>query len=241
MPTTNATQGPSHWEVVLRAWEQLDLPEGWRAEIIEGDIVLTDPFGEGGSHASSMWDVVLGAWRGIDLPEGWRARIADFDMSVSRRPEGAFSDVLDRLSDRLVQWGPSGTVTARWSAHASEVRVPELGFLASPDLIVQEEATPLAAGAGIPGSAVLLAAEVAPEHGGGRTGDTGRRAYAHAAVPVYLLVHPADSEVGGAPTVTCHSRPEQGSYRRVDRTPLGDPLYLPEPFDLTLDTSGFPA
>ena len=34
---------PSHWELMLRAWEELDLPEGWRAEIIEGGLFLVSP------------------------------------------------------------------------------------------------------------------------------------------------------------------------------------------------------
>ncbi|MBB5492874.1 hypothetical protein [Nocardiopsis metallicus] len=41
--TRTAQHEPSHWEVVLRAWEELDLPEGWRAEIIEGDIKIMTP------------------------------------------------------------------------------------------------------------------------------------------------------------------------------------------------------
>lgn len=31
-----ATRTPSHWEVLMRAWKQPDLPEGRRAEVIEG-------------------------------------------------------------------------------------------------------------------------------------------------------------------------------------------------------------
>lgn len=34
---------PSHWELMLRAWEELDLPDGWRAEIIEGGLFLVTP------------------------------------------------------------------------------------------------------------------------------------------------------------------------------------------------------
>lgn len=41
--TRTAEHEPSHWEVALRAWEELDLPEGWRAEIIEGDIKIMAP------------------------------------------------------------------------------------------------------------------------------------------------------------------------------------------------------
>ncbi|WP_017613674.1 Uma2 family endonuclease [Nocardiopsis salina] len=41
--TVTVEELPTHWDVVLRAWEELDLPEGWRAEIIEGDISIMTP------------------------------------------------------------------------------------------------------------------------------------------------------------------------------------------------------
>ncbi|WP_232832102.1 hypothetical protein [Nocardiopsis sp. FIRDI 009] len=49
MSTDQKATGPSsRWEVVLRAWKELDLPEEWRAEIFEGDIVLTRAGGRSG-------------------------------------------------------------------------------------------------------------------------------------------------------------------------------------------------
>ncbi|MFI6124648.1 Uma2 family endonuclease [Streptomyces sp. NPDC051064] len=35
-------EGPP-WEYLLRTWQDLDVPEGWRAEIVEGRIVLAPP------------------------------------------------------------------------------------------------------------------------------------------------------------------------------------------------------
>ncbi|WP_222850217.1 Uma2 family endonuclease [Allosaccharopolyspora coralli] len=34
---------PSAWENLVRTWQELDVPEGWRAEIIEESIVMTPP------------------------------------------------------------------------------------------------------------------------------------------------------------------------------------------------------
>lgn len=38
-----ALEEQSRWEFLLRAWEDLDAPEGWRAEIIGEDLVLVPP------------------------------------------------------------------------------------------------------------------------------------------------------------------------------------------------------
>ncbi len=34
---------PSIWENLVRTWQELDVPEGWRAEILEESIVMTRP------------------------------------------------------------------------------------------------------------------------------------------------------------------------------------------------------
>lgn len=35
------------WEALLLTWQELDVPEGWRAEIVEGGIAMTFPPGNG--------------------------------------------------------------------------------------------------------------------------------------------------------------------------------------------------
>src|SRR5437764_4894980 len=37
----------SSWEQLVQTWRELDVPEGWRAEIIEEEIVMTPPPGHG--------------------------------------------------------------------------------------------------------------------------------------------------------------------------------------------------
>jgi hypothetical protein len=41
-PTTE-THVDARWAYLLRAWQELDIPEGWRAEIREEGIVVTPP------------------------------------------------------------------------------------------------------------------------------------------------------------------------------------------------------
>ncbi|TVT59053.1 Uma2 family endonuclease [Amycolatopsis rhizosphaerae] len=37
----------SDWDALLRAWWELDVPEGWRAEILEGGVTVSPPPGNG--------------------------------------------------------------------------------------------------------------------------------------------------------------------------------------------------
>ncbi len=55
--------------------------------------------------------------------------------------------------------------------------------------------------------------------------------YAEAGVPLYLLV---DLQASDGPTITLHRVPKDGSYRVLSTGRFGDPVTLPEPFDLTL-------
>jgi Uma2 family endonuclease len=41
--TAEAWEGGSPWERLLRAWQHLDVPDGWRAEIDEGRIIVVPP------------------------------------------------------------------------------------------------------------------------------------------------------------------------------------------------------
>ena len=43
----NAAANDSSWDALLRTWQQLDVPEGWRAEIVEEGIRMTLPPGNG--------------------------------------------------------------------------------------------------------------------------------------------------------------------------------------------------
>ncbi|MFJ9342716.1 Uma2 family endonuclease [Streptomyces sp. NPDC101733] len=62
-------------------------------------------------------------------------------------------------------------------------------------------------------------------------------AYAHAPVPVYLLIDRFDPH---GPTATLFTGPENGAYRHAERVPFGGVLTLPEPFAVGLETERFP-
>ncbi|MFI9028492.1 Uma2 family endonuclease [Streptomyces sp. NPDC053560] len=62
-------------------------------------------------------------------------------------------------------------------------------------------------------------------------------AYAQAQVPLYLLI---DRFAPPGPTVTLFGEPEGDVYRELQKVKFGESIRLPEPFDLTIDTSLFP-
>lgn len=61
--------------------------------------------------------------------------------------------------------------------------------------------------------------------------------YAAAGVPLYL---PIDRWAPGGPKVTLYGEPRGDVYRVLRACKLGEPITLPEPFGLDLDTSAFP-
>ncbi|MFH8348005.1 Uma2 family endonuclease [Streptomyces sp. NPDC018045] len=62
-------------------------------------------------------------------------------------------------------------------------------------------------------------------------------AYAEAGVPLYLLI---DRFAPPGPTVTLFGEPEDAVYQELQAVKFGEDIHLPEPFDLTIDTSVFP-
>ncbi|MFF3835235.1 Uma2 family endonuclease [Streptomyces sp. NPDC002458] len=184
------------WEYLLRTWQELDVPEGWRAEIDEGQIVLVSP------------------------PHAHHNGIAEMVQRLLYRG----------LPDALGIYRTLG------------VHVAPLDKLYVPDLVVMP--TELIAAADpeasdpMDASEALLIVEIT-SRGNAREDRTKKyRAYARAGVPMYVLIDRFDTR--GAMTTLFTEPNEDGTYKRSDAVPFGKPLPLPEPFDVTLLTDGFP-
>lgn len=61
--------------------------------------------------------------------------------------------------------------------------------------------------------------------------------YATAGIPLHLLIDP---HATGEPAVHLYGEPTSGTYRLLWAGKFGETVKLPAPFDLALDTSGFP-
>ncbi|QUG99865.1 Uma2 family endonuclease [Saccharopolyspora erythraea] len=178
------------WEDLVHTWQELDVPEGWRAEIIEGRIVMTPPPGY---------------------------------------PHNLIADLVHRA---LVRGIPD-----EWAIfQTAGVGVPLRSGLFIPDLmVVPREDVPSGVGP-MPAEKALLVVEITSQGNADVDRKTKLWSYAHAAVPLYLLI---DRFAEGGPVVELYSGPENGAYRESRRVPFGKPIDLPEPFRLTLDTDRF--
>ncbi|MBA8826677.1 Uma2 family endonuclease [Saccharopolyspora lacisalsi] len=121
------------------------------------------------------------------------------------------------------------------------VSVPTRSGLFIPDLVVIpreriDRLPPEDEPAPIPMEYALLAVEITSKGNPGTDRKTKLRGYAHAEVPLYLLI---DRFAEGEPTVMLYSEPAEGRYRHLLSVPFGEKIALPEPFDLILDTAEF--
>lgn len=244
-----ATRTPSHWEVLLRAWEQLNLPEGWRAESNEGDITITLLSGVaetvGIAEAEELgvpshWEVVLRAWEELDLPEGWRAEIIEGDITIMTPPSLEHSRIVWLINKSLTrEILREGSELGDAEVHqAVDVQIPSRTSAFIPDLMVLPYPVTQYSTES-PVSDALLVVEVTSKSTAERDRKPKLWGYAHAGIPLYLLVDRWDPQTGKG-EVTLYSAPENGRYTSSTQVPFGKEIHLPEPFDLTIDTSGFP-
>lgn len=186
--------GHRTWDYLVRTWQELEVPEGWRAEIDEGSITLVPP--PSLRHNMIAVDVQRALYR--CLPEG--------------------QDVFQTLG----------------------VHIAPLDKLYVPDLVVIERALVTAAeeeaAASVDAADALLIVEVTSKSNARDDRTKKLWAYAHAPVPLYLLI---DRWHEGGPTATLFSDPSGGVYQSSVQVPFGKPVELPEPFGIELDTSVF--
>ena len=83
----------------------------------------------------------------------------------------------------------------------------------------------------VPG--VLLAAEVVSPHSRREDRDVKPLAYARSAILLYLLI----DKFTDPPGITVFSQPGADGYARRQTAAAGQPLRLPEPFGIDLDTA----
>ncbi|MCJ1680631.1 Uma2 family endonuclease [Streptomyces sp. APSN-46.1] len=182
-----APLSPPTFESLLRTVEEMNTPDGFKAELIRGKIVVSP-------------------WSKLRYSRPMRVLREQLQAHV---PTGHFADT----SPFLFQFPAA-----------------ERGY--GPDLYVADESAFDEEGRHADGEALSLVGEFTSVSTKDADWNEKLDVYGRL-VPVYLVVDMRDSEI------TCFSDPSPHGYRSRKTVAFGEALPIPEPFDFTLDTSGF--
>ncbi|TGA92649.1 Uma2 family endonuclease [Streptomyces palmae] len=193
--------------------------------------------GSGCDAGRHTWHYLVRTWQGLDVPDGWRAEIHEGRITLQPPPRPWQHLILGRVHRAFHHCLPEGLgifqILAVRIASVEKVYVPNLVVIDRAVVIAEsekQEAAPVDA------AEALLVCEVTSQ-GNARDDRTKKLwAYAHAPVPLYLLI---DRWHEGGPTVTLFSDPSGGVYQSSVQVPFGKPVELPEPFGIELDTAVF--
>jgi Uma2 family endonuclease len=167
-------------------------------------------------------------WEALDIP-GHRVELIDGEIVVSPSASRRHSSAVDELIDMLID-----IKRARgWRFHTNlTVHIAATRERLIPDLMVAPRDAPGFGDNELLAYGVLLVAEVVSPHSQSRDRIAKPRAYAQSRVPLYLLIDQLDEPA----SVTVFSDPGESSYRSHCAAAGGQPLRLPEPFGIALDT-----
>ncbi|MFJ9792716.1 Uma2 family endonuclease [Streptomyces globosus] len=199
---------------------------------------MTEAVVEPGRDADGgTWEYLLQSWRGLDVPEGWRAEIDGGLIRLVPPPHRHHNAIVDRVQRALYAvLSPDQGIYQTLGVHITpldKLYVPDLVVVSS--LLVEdvegEVSDPVDA------AEAALVVEITSKNNADDDRKKKLWAYAHAPVPVYLLIDRFD---GHGPTVTLFTEPRSGAYGSAARFAFGEPVKLPAPFSLTLETAAFP-
>ncbi|GAA4998396.1 MULTISPECIES: Uma2 family endonuclease [Streptomyces] len=179
------------------------------------------------------WDDLVRFWEEMDWPEGSKVEIIEGIITVSPAPGLPHNDITDRIQRRLY-----AVIPDRWGIYQTlALSVPSRLGMLIPDLVVTQLPDHTESDTHIPAALAELVVEVTSKSNARHDRISKPAAYATAGIPLYLLV---DRWAPGGPTATLYGEPKGDVYRVLSAAKFGDPLKLPAPFDLTIDTGEFP-
>ncbi|MET9882237.1 Uma2 family endonuclease [Streptomyces sp. NPDC006430] len=179
------------------------------------------------------WDSVVRLWEEMDWPEGCKVEIIEGIITVAPPPVNNHNLIAESVQRRLYTVIPDD-----WGVHQTlNVAVPSRSGLYIPDLAVVPRDTVPEGENFVPAAAAELVVEITSKSNAVNDRVSKLNGYAAAGVPLYLLIDP---HATGSPTIHLYGEPSDGKYRLLHAGKFGETVHLPEPFDLTLDTFGFP-
>ncbi len=183
-------------------------------------------------ESDQQWSYLLDTWRELDAPEGWRTEIEGGRIQLVPPPNMDHNVIAVLISRALIRHLPDELGVFQTAG----VQIARLEKLYIPDLLVAGMAD-LPKEGPMDAAEALLAVEITSRSTARQDRTKKLWGYAHAPVPLYLLIDRFDQP---GPTVTLYSEPSDGAYGQSVRVPFGKPVELPEPFGIELDTAGFP-
>ncbi|CAL9473724.1 Uma2 family endonuclease [Streptomyces sp. enrichment culture] len=186
------------------------------------------------SHdAEQSWDDLVRFWEEMEWPEGSKVEIIEGIVTVSPAPAFRHNLITARIQRRLYSVIPED-----WEIFQTEaIAVPSRLGMFIPDLLVLPVEARQDSDSHTPAALAELVVEVTSKSNARHDRVSKPAAYATAGIPLYLLV---DRWAPGGPTATLYGEPKGEVYRVLSAVKFGDPIKLPEPFGITIDTGEFP-
>ncbi|MEV7319051.1 Uma2 family endonuclease [Streptomyces sp. NPDC093970] len=183
--------------------------------------------------ADDEWDELVWVWQRTDVPKGCKVEIIDGLITVIPLSANAHHGIAERVQRRLYEVIPED-----WGVYQRlGMAVPSRLRLYMPDIVVVPERA-LAGDAGfVPADRAELVVEITSRPTAFNDRTHKAAGCAAAGIPLYLLI---DGWAPGGPAITLFGEPADGVYRILRAVGFGDPVKLPEPFGLTIDTAEFP-
>ncbi|CAL9471466.1 hypothetical protein SUDANB105_02831 [Streptomyces sp. enrichment culture] len=180
------------------------------------------------------WKQLVQLWRETDAPEGCRMEIIGGVLSITPPASLTHHRTVGQVHRRLHEAVPEHWGIFQQMALAVPSRpglyVPDVAVV--PDGLLRTEDVDF-----LPAEEAVHVVEVVSEVTANRDRGEKPAGYAEAGIPLHLLIDPL---APGGPAVTLYGEPGDGAYRILQAGPFGVPIRLPVPFELTLDSSGFP-
>ncbi|MFD9104549.1 Uma2 family endonuclease [Streptomyces virginiae] len=185
--------------------------------------------------ASDSWEGLVRLWEETDWPEGCKVEIVEGSIRVTPPAMNHHAYIASRIQSALHPDLPE-----EWGIHQRQsVLVPACRALLTPDVLVLPSSVLVESGTEhyVPATHAALVAEITSPSTAAQDRIEKLFAYARAGIPLYLLIDP---HATGSPTIHLYGEPGDGKYRVLWAGTFGEVVPVPAPFDLALDTSGFP-
>ncbi|MEV7857421.1 Uma2 family endonuclease [Streptomyces hirsutus] len=179
------------------------------------------------------WDDLVRFWEEMEWPEGSKVEIIEGIITVSPAPALRHNVIAERIQRRLYS-----VIPEEWGIYQTlAIAVPSRLGMLIPDLLVTPVREHSESDSHLPAALAELVVEVTSKSNARHDRVSKPAAYATAGIPLYLLV---DRWAPDGPTVTLFRGPNGDVYRPLNTVKFGEPITLPEPFDLVIDTAEFP-